>query len=464
MILPRRRHRALAALRLLVICIACALLPAPTAADSPVPNNIVGLNLGRLSQERFIWAASDLVNANGGDWGYVTVTWTIDDRDAAAADYNLQQFLDRCFEYHVQPIMRVGTRFDTRRRVWAGPEWDEPAKWRAFFERGSWPTRRVWVIVGNEPNLGREWNGEVDAGDYTRYLAHFMDVFAGSDRFKVVNAPLDISNGTLLPEMQDAFQFIDGMREAVPNIFERLSAWASNPYRVPSGGNDIRYTHRAYEAELDAIGRELPVLITEAQIMETDDEEEIARFFETAFRDWMADPLVVAATPLFWYPDKNQFWMFSVGQNGAIQKTSPTYFRMRGLPRVAGSPTYAPLIANAPRAPKPPEAALPVAAPESQFEVVRAPGQVAGGDVGAPPPVAWPLGSARVAHTAGRGANLRAEPGILAPLVVTLPDGSLVQTFNSDLEADGFVWRLVRTDDGLEGWIVVDLLAGEEDE
>lgn len=340
------RRGVLATLLLVLVVLPTSTALGPTTrtaaaqADS-VPNNIVGLNLARLQQERYIWAASDLVNANGGDWGYITVTWTIEDRERDQADWHLQQFLDRCFEYHVQPIIRVSTRFDTRRRLWPRPEWDEPARWRAYFERGNWPTRRVWVIAGNEPNLAQEWGDEVDVEDYARYLAHFLDVFEGSDRFKVVNAPLDISNGTELPRMQDAFEFIDGMR-AAGAIFERLPAWASNPYRVPSGGDALRYTHRAYQAELEAIGRDLPVLITEAHAMETDDPEEIAAFYETAFGDWMADRRVVAATPLFWAPDTNHFWMFSVSPKGAIERPSPTYHRLRSLRRAAGSPEYVP--------------------------------------------------------------------------------------------------------------------------
>ena len=38
-------------------------------------------------------------------------------------------------------------------------------------------------------------------------------------------------------------EFLDAMGAAVPGIFERLPAWASNPYRVPSAGTRARYTH-----------------------------------------------------------------------------------------------------------------------------------------------------------------------------------------------------------------------------
>jgi hypothetical protein len=229
---------------------------------------------------------------------------------------------------------------------WMRPDWDEPAKWRAYFETGRWPSRHAWIIVGNEPNLGREWGGEVDATSYAKYLAHFLDVFKGAPRFDVVSGALDASNTTALPVMQDALEFLDEMGAAVPGIFERLPAWASNPYRVLNRGPSARFTHRAYEVELDRIGREMPVLITEAGHLDTGDEDEIARFYEQAFRDWMADPKVVAATPLFWHPDRNDFWMFELDKKGAFVHKSPTYELMRRLPRVAGSPQYAVTIAN----------------------------------------------------------------------------------------------------------------------
>src|SRR4051812_36207690 len=86
---------------------ASALAQAETT-DAPAAgsdrNNIVGLNVARLHQPIYVWATSDLANANGGDWGYITVVWTIEDRQDRMAEYNLQTFLDRCFEFHVHPI------------------------------------------------------------------------------------------------------------------------------------------------------------------------------------------------------------------------------------------------------------------------------------------------------------------------------------------------------------------------
>jgi hypothetical protein len=326
---------------------------APRQVDPAAGNNIIGLNVARLRKDRYIYAAADLVNANGGDWGYLTVVFTASERDGGNGEQFLQELLDRCFEQHLQPIVRVATRFDVETETWSRPEPDDAERWRAFLERGRWPTKRVWVIAGNEPNLGREWGGEVDSASYAAYLNHFLDVFADSDRFKVVNGPLDASNGTEMPKMQDAYEFLAGMDEAVPGIFARLSGWASNPYSVPNHGDGLRYTHKAYEAELEAIGRDMPVLITEAGHLNTGDDQEIAAFYEAAFRDWMADPRIVAVTPLFWHPDRGVYWMFDFDKESRVVDKSPTYELIMRLPRGRGSPVYAPEIANVARGEEP---------------------------------------------------------------------------------------------------------------
>ena len=136
-------------------------------------------------------------------------------------------------------------------------------------------------------------------------------MFADSDRFKVVNGPLDASNTTEMPKMQDAYEFLGGMDVAVPGHLRAAARLGLKPVqRAESGRQSCATPTCAYQAELDAIGRDMPVLITEAGHLNTGDDKEIAAFYEQAFRDWMADPRVVAVTPLFWHPDRGVYWMF----------------------------------------------------------------------------------------------------------------------------------------------------------
>jgi hypothetical protein len=423
--------------------------PAAQQAAPPTGNNIVGLNVARLRHDRYVIAASDLVNASGGDWGYLTVVFTAAERDSAAGEYLLQQLLDRCYEYRLQPIIRVSTRFDVETETWSRPEPDDAEKWRAFLEKGRWPTSKVWVIAGNEPNLGREWGGEVDATAYAAYLSHFLDVFADSDRFMVTNGPLDASNTTEIPKMQDAYEFLAEMRAAAPDIFERLEGWASNPYMIPHQGPELRYTHRAYESELEFIGRDMPVLITEAGHLNTGDEQEIAAFYEEAFRDWMADPRVVAVTPLFWHPDRGVYWMFDFDKDNNVIEKSPTYDLMMRLPRERGSPAYVPEIGNVARAPAAAPSTAHVPQPDSSERAVS--------DSRSAEEVHRPL--MRVANTEGTGARLRAEPSRTAPVLTTVPEGATaVPTGPAERHGD-LMWRPVRLEDGTRGWIALDFLA-----
>jgi hypothetical protein len=413
---------------------------APRQAEVPEGNNIIGLNVARLRRDRYIHAAAELVNANGGDWGYLTVVFTADERDSAQGELLLQQLLDRCFEQHLQPIIRVATRFDVGTETWSRPEADDAEKWRAFLEKGRWPTKRVWVIAGNEPNLGREWGGEVDSYSYAQYLSRFVDVFADSERFKVVNGPLDASNGTEMPKMQDAYEFLLGMEEAVPGIFSRLAGWASNPYSVPHHGDGLRYTHRAYEAELAAIGRDMPVLITEAGHLNTGDEKQIAEFYEDAFRDWMADPRVVAVTPLFWHPDRGVYWMFDFDKDSKVVDKSPTYELIQRLPRLRGSPTFEPELGNVARG-----APRPTAFGSSPGPAARRAAEGEGRML-------------RVVNTDGAGVRLRAEPSRGASSIAVLPQGALVESRGPAERHGELSWHPVRVADGTEGWIAADFL------
>jgi hypothetical protein len=352
MILSRRRALAalLVAVQLpLLVGMAEAKEQSPGVAPPPSPNNIVGLNLARLHQPRFISAAADIANANGGSWGYVTILLTREDRDSDFPVNRLQQILDRCYEARLQPIVRVATRFDLSTGVWDRPTDEDPLRWRMLFDQMRWPNRLVWIIPANEPNLGREWGGQVDVLSYARYLDWFMTVFQGADRFKVVNAPLNLSNPHKLPEMQDAFDFLAEHQALTPAVFEKLPAWASNSYRVDGLGEGLRFTHRGYEVELEAIGRDMPVIIAESGVLNRRGEDDVARFFVQAYQDWQSDRRVIAATPLFWDPDLDDHWMFTLDDQGNVETGSATYRALRDLPRVAGSPEWAPSVANTAR-------------------------------------------------------------------------------------------------------------------
>ena len=123
----------------------------------------------------------------------------------------------------------------------------------------------------------------------------------------------------------------------------------SNSYKIDGIGEGGRFTHKGYEVELERIGRDLPVVITESGVLHRHGEEEIAQFFVQAYKDWQADRRVIAATPLFWDPDFDKHWMFTLDSQGNVETSSATYRTLRELPRVAGSPDVLPPFGNTPR-------------------------------------------------------------------------------------------------------------------
>lgn len=308
---------------------------APAAGAEPLfPNNKVGINVIRHFDANYLRAVSQIVNSSGGDWGYVTVLLLKEDwRDPA----RIQRLLDDANRFRLIPILRLSTRMEGP--IWVKPEPNDPAEWKRFLTGLKWYTPAVYMMVGNEPNLGLEWGGEPNPREYARYLQSFLDTFADQrSRFKILNGPMDMSNLTQ-QGMMDDFEFLAGMKAEVPDIFTRLDGWATNPYHFFEG-RGIRYTYRGYAQELDFIGVNLPVFIAESYIGFVDDPQVIAQYYDTAFSYWLQDPRVVAATPHFFNPEAKVFWMFDADAAGNPINLSPTALRLRQMPKIAGSPNF----------------------------------------------------------------------------------------------------------------------------
>lgn len=152
---------------------------------------------------------------------------------------------------------------------------------------------------------------------------------------------------------------------------------------------------------------------------------------------------------------------------------------VRGLPGISGQPT--PILFGTPPAtgigakptmspgvaPSPPAIAVsPGALPPRTDGTTIAPGPTAGPGAGgtpepAPtaPPSAKPAGEqVKVGNTDGGGANLRERPGASAPIVKTVPDGTVLQIVGADQAMDGVPWRNVRDEGGTQGWMAAELL------
>jgi len=63
-----------------------------------------------------------------------------------------------------------------------------------------------------------------------------------------------------------------------------------------------------------------------------------------------------------------------------------------------------------------------------------------------------------VVGTGNLGLRLRADHQTNSPVLATLQDGTRVQQVSEDFAGPDFVWRKVRSPDGIEGWVAVDWL------
>lgn len=67
----------------------------------------------------------------------------------------------------------------------------------------------------------------------------------------------------------------------------------------------------------------------------------------------------------------------------------------------------------------------------------------------------------KIANTEGQGANMRQRPSTTAPVLRTLPDGTVVEVIGGETNAEGRNWRNVRDPGGATGWVASELLAPE---
>lgn len=63
-----------------------------------------------------------------------------------------------------------------------------------------------------------------------------------------------------------------------------------------------------------------------------------------------------------------------------------------------------------------------------------------------------------VYDTGTQGANLRAQPGLRASVLRSVPDGAHLTVIGENQDADGTTWRNVQTDDGTTGWLAVNVI------
>ncbi len=310
----------------------------PTA----VLNNKVGLYI--YSVKEYADLASQLVNSNGGDWGYALVPYAVYDHDFGKWD----QFFRKLDQNHLIPIIQL---WDLRDSM-------ETAEAAKFLDSLPWPITNHYISVYNEVNDARFWNDQIDPKGYAHVLDDTINVFkAQNPQFFMINGAFNASARTG-GNFMDEEEFLVQMDKEKPGIFKKLDGWASHSYPQPNFSGQVlaagRDSIKAYSWELNLLKTHfgitsLPVFITETGWAHLEGEtldykyypsNQTALFICQAFEEvWLKDDRVVAVTPFtirYNHPEDHFNW---IDKNG---KPYAQFWEIQKISKVAGEPNLSP--------------------------------------------------------------------------------------------------------------------------
>lgn len=277
-----------------------SLLFFPISIFAVEPNNKYGIHLAQPHLND-LKNTAELVNSNGGDWGYVTLVIQENDRDRA----KWQDIFDRLRELRLIPIIRIATKPEGEN--WRRPKKEDADSWVGFLDSLNWVVKNRYIVLFNEPNHASEWGGVVDAASYAEVVGEFARKLKEKNMdFFVMLAGFDASAPHAPPKFEDEEIFLGKIENF--SIFNFVDGWASHSYPNPGfSGSPWAYgrgTVRGYEWELELLGRlgikkDLPVFITETGwIRQKREEQRVAENYRIALENvWGSDSRVMAVTP-----------------------------------------------------------------------------------------------------------------------------------------------------------------------
>ncbi len=308
------------------------------------PNNIYGIHLAQPHSED-LKKAAELVNSNGGDWGYVTLVLQENDRNQE----KWQAIFNQLRSLHLIPIIRLATK--PQGEVWLRPNDVDADGWVSFLESLNWVVKNRYIVLFNEPNHGQEWGGQADPESYGKVALSFAKKLKekNSDYF-VMLAGFDASAPHQPPRFWDEEIFLNELfKNLAPEEFEKyFDGWTSHSYPNPNfsspPSNFGRISLTTYRWELQllknlGIKKELPVFITETGWKRTNlSEITIANYLQIAYQQiWANDSLVKAVTPFILNYQSEPFLDFS-WQKFQSKDFYQYYYYLQTLPKIKGEP------------------------------------------------------------------------------------------------------------------------------
>ncbi len=306
------------------------------------PNNMYGMHILFDSE---LQDASELINSNGGEWGYVTIPIQM-------GDYNLdkwQKFMDEAKNRKTIPIVRLMTDpYWVNSHYWRIPDRLDIIDMANFLNSLNWPIENRYVIVFNEMNRYDEWGGEFpNPEEYADILDFTIQVFKDRNTdFFVIMGGLDNAAPDDGVKHMDSFTYLEKMAEYKPDVFRKIDGFSSHSYpnpgfQQPPSNSKVMGTS-TYKHEYNFIaqvaGSPKPVFITEtgwdARKLSAGT---IADYYKYAFKEiWEKDKdKIVAVTP-FLLKSHGGFDEFSFIVN---EQKTPQYTAIHELQKTAGTPT-----------------------------------------------------------------------------------------------------------------------------
>ncbi len=311
-----------------------------------VPNNQFGIHVVDFSD---IDSVEQLVNSNGGSWGYIKFVITEGERNTGKWNTVFREMRRR----KLIPIVRIATRMGDN--GWEKPTEDSMNDWPVFLNSLSWPVQNRYVILFNEPNHAGEWGREIDPIDFAKksvYLAKKLKD-ASNDYF-LLPAGLDVSAQNDGKSMR-VDEFLRIIHANVPEYFDVFDGWNSHSYPNPAFSapptGSGRGSLRSFEWELQflrslGVTKDYPILIGETGWAHRDgiaktphllSTETVASYIRIAGETVWRDRRIFAIIPFLFNYQQQPFDIFS-WKKQQEQAFHAHYFAYQALPKTAGEP------------------------------------------------------------------------------------------------------------------------------
>lgn len=313
-----------------------------------VENNRFGIH---ILSESDLETAANLVNSNGGAWGYVTLVIPRNERDIA----KWQKVFDRMRELKLIPLVRLATT--AKAGSWEKPEPTEAVAWATFLNSLNWVVKNRYIILFNEPNHDKEWGGAASAIEYAQVVRSFSDELKkASEDYFIMPAGMDLAAGNSRDTI-NASDFLKRMYDYDKDIFKKFDGWSSHSYPNPgfsgspddAGKNSIRGF--LWELEyLRAFGLKpnIPVFITETGWIHEEGKvanpnahkaASTAEFFKSAYEKAWQHAQIVAVTPFILNYENPPFEYFSwVDHRNPEKSFFPQYEVVKNMEKKSGNP------------------------------------------------------------------------------------------------------------------------------